>query len=69
MLTSNSSTSNNKFQECMTPIFEVRVACSTEQPKVRMNIKDVVAEFHLLRKVLLETETHGGIELSGIIRT
>lgn len=49
----------NEVQECLVLIFEIGVACCTENPRERMNMKDVVADLHLIRKKLLESGTHG----------
>ncbi|KAG2696689.1 hypothetical protein I3843_07G069600 [Carya illinoinensis] len=54
----SSRTRQNKILELLTLIFEIGVACSVEQPEERMRIKDVVAELHLVRKKLLQAETH-----------
>ncbi|KAF5454737.1 hypothetical protein F2P56_024382 [Juglans regia] len=54
----SSHTRRNKILELLTSIFEIGVACSVEQPEERMRIKDVVTELNLVRKKLLEAETH-----------
>ncbi|KAG6679057.1 hypothetical protein I3842_14G112000 [Carya illinoinensis] len=45
-------TRRNKTQECLVLIFKIGVACSLEQPEKQMNVRDVVAELNLIRKML-----------------
>ncbi|KAG6679054.1 hypothetical protein I3843_14G109200 [Carya illinoinensis] len=51
----NNITRRNKAQECLVSIFQIGVACSVEQPEERMNMRNVVAELHLIRKKLLQS--------------
>ena len=44
-----------KIIECLILIFGIGVSCSMESPRERMNISDVVAQLHLIRKKLLRT--------------
>ncbi|XP_030963555.1 probable LRR receptor-like serine/threonine-protein kinase At3g47570 [Quercus lobata] len=44
-----------KILECLILIFKIGVSCSMESPRERMNISDVVAQLHLIRKKLLRT--------------
>ena len=44
-----------KILECLILIFGIRVSCSMESPRERMNIGDVVAQLHLIRENLLKT--------------
>ncbi|XP_040995308.1 probable LRR receptor-like serine/threonine-protein kinase At3g47570 [Juglans microcarpa x Juglans regia] len=54
----NNITRRNKSQECLVSIFRIGVACSVEQPEERMNMRDVVAELHLIRKKFLQNGTN-----------
>ncbi|KAG6629784.1 hypothetical protein CIPAW_14G109300 [Carya illinoinensis] len=45
-------TRRNKTQECLVLIFQIGVACSLEQLEKWMNVRDVVAELNLIRKML-----------------
>ncbi|XP_040994351.1 probable LRR receptor-like serine/threonine-protein kinase At3g47570 [Juglans microcarpa x Juglans regia] len=56
----NNITRRNKTQECLVSIFQIRVACSAEQPEIRMNMRDVVAELNLMRKNFLKRGTNRG---------
>jgi serine/threonine protein kinase len=51
----NNNTRRSKIQECLILMFGIGVACSVEQPKERMSMKDVVTELHLVKKKLLKT--------------
>ena len=44
-----------KIQECLILILGIGVACSTEFPRERMNISDVVTELRSIRQKLLGT--------------
>jgi serine/threonine protein kinase len=56
----NSNTRRSKIQECLILMFGIGVACSVEQPRERMNMKDVVTELHLVKKRLLKTRARRG---------
>ncbi|KAF5471068.1 hypothetical protein F2P56_011540 [Juglans regia] len=56
----NNITTRNKIQEFLVSIFHIGVACSIEQPKERMNMRDVVVELHLIRKRFLQSGTNRG---------
>ncbi|KAF5442739.1 hypothetical protein F2P56_035364 [Juglans regia] len=43
----------NKIQECLISILGIGVACSTNQPGERMNIIEVVAQLHMIKKKLV----------------
>ncbi|XP_062162111.1 probable LRR receptor-like serine/threonine-protein kinase At3g47570 [Alnus glutinosa] len=51
----NNNTRRSKIQECLILMFGIGVACSIEQPRERMSMKDVVTELHLVKKKLLKT--------------
>ncbi|KAF5467075.1 hypothetical protein F2P56_016937 [Juglans regia] len=51
-----SSTRRNKIKECLVLIFGIGVACSSEHPEERMNIRDAVTKLHLVRKSYLKLE-------------
>jgi serine/threonine protein kinase len=51
----NNNTRRSRIQECLILTFGIGVACSVEQPRERMSMKDVVTELHLVRKKLLKT--------------
>ncbi|KAG6679056.1 hypothetical protein I3842_14G111900 [Carya illinoinensis] len=56
----NNNTRRNKSQECLGSIFQIGLSCSVEQPEERMNMSDVVAELHLVKKKFLQSETNEG---------
>lgn len=45
-----STTRRNKMKECLVLIFGIGLACSSEHPEERMNIRDAVAKLHFVRK-------------------
>eukprot|EP00257_Ricinus_communis_P021222 XP_015580653.2 probable LRR receptor-like serine/threonine-protein kinase At3g47570 [Ricinus communis] len=45
----------DKLMECLTPIFEIGLSCSTESPQERMKIGDVVAQLSSVRNRFLGT--------------
>ncbi|KAJ9178566.1 hypothetical protein P3X46_010442 [Hevea brasiliensis] len=44
---------------CLLSVFKVGVACSTESPKDRMNMREVVKELHLIRSTFLGIRIYG----------
>ncbi|XP_059458587.1 probable LRR receptor-like serine/threonine-protein kinase At3g47570 [Corylus avellana] len=55
----NSGTRRGEIHECLILIFGIGVACSVEEPRERMSIKDVGTKLLLIKKKLLETRRHG----------
>jgi hypothetical protein len=53
------STRGSEIHECLILILEIGVACSVEDPKERMSIKDAGTKLHLIKKKLLQTIRHG----------
>jgi serine/threonine protein kinase len=51
----NNNTKRSEIQECLILMFGIGVACSVEQPRERMSMKDVVTELHLVKKRLVKT--------------
>ncbi|XP_057989227.1 probable LRR receptor-like serine/threonine-protein kinase At3g47570 isoform X3 [Hevea brasiliensis] len=47
---------NDIFIECLISILEIGISCSTESPKERMNISDVVAQLSSIRNKLVGTQ-------------
>nr|GMD87003.1 probable LRR receptor-like serine/threonine-protein kinase At3g47570 [Ipomoea batatas] len=44
----------NQITECLVSIFKIGIACSTELPRDRMNIGNVVKELHSIKDTLME---------------
>ncbi|KAG6734399.1 hypothetical protein I3842_01G271100, partial [Carya illinoinensis] len=57
------STRRKKIKECLVLIFGIGVACSSEHPEERMNIRDAVTKLHLVRKSFLKLEHMEQIDL------
>ncbi|KAJ9683789.1 hypothetical protein PVL29_016335 [Vitis rotundifolia] len=47
------------MQHCLASIARIGVACSEESPGDRMDIKDVVMELNIIKKVFLGAGNHG----------
>ena len=55
----NSSSRRSEIHDCLILIFGIGVACSIEEPRERMSIKDVGTKLLLIKKKLIETRRHG----------
>ncbi|XP_059455993.1 probable LRR receptor-like serine/threonine-protein kinase At3g47570 [Corylus avellana] len=60
----NSSTRRSEIHDCLILIFGTGVACCVEDPRERMNIKDVGTKLLLIKKKLLETRRHGSGQIT-----
>ncbi|KAI8551307.1 hypothetical protein RHMOL_Rhmol06G0175800 [Rhododendron molle] len=49
-----------EVQECLTSILKVGIACSKELPRDRPDIKEVVAQLHVMKNTLFGVGAHGG---------
>ena len=49
---------SHKIKECLILILGIRVTCSTELPRERMNISTIVVELHSIRQILVSTCIH-----------
>ncbi|CAL5366240.1 unnamed protein product [Camellia sinensis] len=49
---------SEKFVECLSLILEIGVDCSSELPRERTNINDVLAKLHFIKDTLLGSEIH-----------
>ncbi|XP_058099929.1 putative receptor-like protein kinase At3g47110 [Magnolia sinica] len=55
----NNRAMRGRIQECMVSVIRIGVACSTESPRERIEMREVVGEMQVIREIFLGVGIHG----------